>query len=213
MHERTTRWKSVKGNECCQFGYLPIYFTITIYLISILNNISYLINTMALSLLGKPPVARLLKTFYRIRRFITVFTRALHWSLSSARSIRPNSLRSILIFSFHIRLGLPSGLFSLAFPPKSYINSSSPHACYMSRPSHPPWSDLSYYTWRKTQLMKLIIQFSSASYYFILLRSKYSPQHPVLKTLGLCSSLNVRDQVSHPYKTMDKIIDPYIYIY
>jgi hypothetical protein len=47
------------------------------------------------------------------RRFIIVFTRALHWSLSWARSIQsisshPVSLRSILILSAHLRLGLPS---------------------------------------------------------------------------------------------------------
>jgi hypothetical protein len=50
-----------------------------------------------------------------------VFTRALHWSLSWAISIQstpslPISLRSILILSTHLRLGLPSGLF-----PSGYI--------------------------------------------------------------------------------------------
>jgi hypothetical protein len=43
----------------------------------------------------------------------------------------------------------------------------------------------------------LIMQFSPTSCNFIPLRSKYSPQHPVLKHPSLCSSLNVRDQVSH----------------
>jgi hypothetical protein len=33
--------------------------------------------------------------------------------------------------------------------------------------------------------------------------SKYSLQHPIL---NLCSSFNVIDQVSHPYKTTDKIM-------
>ena len=50
------------------------------------------------------------------RRFITVLTRARHLSLSWANSIqssqpRPTSWRSILILTFHLRLGLPSGLF------------------------------------------------------------------------------------------------------
>jgi hypothetical protein len=44
-----------------------------------------------------------------------VFTRALHWSLSWARSIRsipshPISLRFILLLSTHLRFGLPNGL-------------------------------------------------------------------------------------------------------
>jgi hypothetical protein len=59
------------------------------------------------TLLEKPPVVQLLKNFpkfYGTRRFITVFTRALHWSLSWARWIyfippHPISLRSVLILS------------------------------------------------------------------------------------------------------------------
>jgi hypothetical protein len=80
----------------------------------------------ARDLLEKPPVAQLLKdfpTFCGTRRFITVFTRALYWSLSRARSIKyipPHtiSLRSILILSFYLCLGLPSGLFPSGFPNK-----------------------------------------------------------------------------------------------
>jgi hypothetical protein len=40
----------------------------------------------------------------------------------------------------------------------------------------------------------LIMQFSPISRYFISLRTKYSPQHPVSNTLSLCSSLNATDQ-------------------
>jgi hypothetical protein len=43
--------------------------------------------------------------------------------------------------------------------------------------------------------------------------SKCSPQHPVPKIFYLCSSLSVRDPVSHPYKTMGNIIVLYILIF
>jgi hypothetical protein len=52
----------------------------------------------------------------------------------------------------------------------------------MSRPPHPPLLVNSKYTWRRVQIAKLLImQLSPPSQHFIPLRSKYSPQHPVLK--------------------------------
>jgi hypothetical protein len=84
------------------------------------------------------------------------------------------------------------------------------HACHMPRPSHSPLYDLSNDIWWWVQIMKLpILQLSPFSRYFIPVRSKYS-QHPVLKNPSLCSSLNVRDQVSHPYKTTRRIMVLYI---
>jgi hypothetical protein len=99
--------------------------------------------------------------YYGNRWFIAVCTRALHWSLSSARSIQstpPHSLplRSILILSTRIRLGPPSGLFP---------SGSSPHICYMPCPPHPPSFDQYNYTWRGVHVMKLLImQFFPSMY-------------------------------------------------
>jgi hypothetical protein len=125
-----------------------------------------------------------LPAFYGTRRFITVFTRALHWSLSWARSIQfipshPISLRYILILITTYVLFFLVVSFLLAFPPISNMQSSSPSSCYIPFPSHPPWLLDSNYTWRRVQVMKLLImQFSPTSCHFISLRSKYSPQTP-----------------------------------
>jgi hypothetical protein len=70
------------------------------------------------ALFEKRPIMQLLKNFpvfYATRRFMTVLSRALHWSLSRATSIQI-SLRSILILSTYLRLGLPCGLLPPGFP-------------------------------------------------------------------------------------------------
>jgi hypothetical protein len=57
-----------------------------------------------------------------------------------------------------------------------------PHSCYMPRPSHPPWLVHSNYIWQRVQITKLLtLHFPPTSCHFIPLRSKYPPQHPVLK--------------------------------
>jgi hypothetical protein len=106
----------------------------------------------------------------------------------------PVSPRSILILVTHLHLGLPSGLF-LAFPPISYMHSSSPPFVIHALPVS------SSFTWRKVQVIKLlIIQFSPTFHHFI-------------SFLVQIFSLNVRDQVSHPYRTTGKIIVLYILIF
>ena len=64
--------------------------------------------------------------FYGTGSIITAFTRARHLTLSWATPIQsilshPTSWRSILILSFHLHLGLPSGSVPQVSPPKPCI--------------------------------------------------------------------------------------------
>jgi hypothetical protein len=75
------------SSYCCI--YLSIYFFFLLLSQSDLQNYTCLTHSWSWALLEKLPIVQLLKNFpafYGTRRFITVFTRALHWSLSSART-------------------------------------------------------------------------------------------------------------------------------
>jgi hypothetical protein len=88
--------------------------------------LNYSLTPRSSVLLEKLPGSQLVKKIPSLcgtRRFITVFTRARHLSLSWARSIQsmpphPTSWRFILILSYHLRLGFASGLFPSDFPTK-----------------------------------------------------------------------------------------------
>jgi hypothetical protein len=68
----------------------------------------------------------------------------------------PISLRSILIWSPHLRLGLPSGLFPLGFPTKILYAFLFSSYVLMPCASHPPYLDHSNYIWRTVRVMKLL---------------------------------------------------------
>jgi hypothetical protein len=77
-----------------------------------------------------------------------------------------------------------------------------PHSCYMPCPSHPPWLDIliilgeQYKLWSPSLCSFLQPPITSSLFGpNIFLSTLFS------NTLNLCSSLNVRDQVSHPYNT------------
>jgi len=149
--------------------------------------------------------------FHGTRRFITALTNVHHLSLSWARPIQsiypnPTSLRSILILSTHLRLGLPSGLFPPGFPNKTlYIPLSPP-----IRATCPAHLILLHFITR-TILGEQYKSFSSS-----LCNLLHSPVTSSLlgpnillntmfpNTPSFFSSRNVNDQVSHPYKTTGK---------
>jgi len=93
--------------------------------------------------LGEPTVTQLVKAIYETRQFITVFTTAHQWTLFWAIWIQPTppnriSLRSILILSSQLHLGLLSGL--LPFSDKKFyafliMQFSSPSSYFLSHRS------------------------------------------------------------------------------
>jgi len=142
---------------------------------------------VSLNKLIVPQLDKQLPAFYGTRRFVTAFTSARHLSLSWAtliQSILPQltSLRSILILSSHLRLGLPSGLLPQVPHQNPVCTSPLPHACHKPCPTHSSWFDHPNNIWWEAQIIRLPIMASPPlSCYLVLLRPKYSPQHPILE--------------------------------
>ena len=119
----------------------------------------------------------------------------------------PTSLRSISILPSHLSLGLPSDLFPSGYPNKPCTHLSSPHSA--TCPGHHILLDL---------ITRIIPGEEHRSLSSSLCSLLHSPVISSLlgpnillstllsNTLSLRSFLNVRDQVSHPYKTTGKII-------
>jgi len=152
---------------------------------------------------------------YGNRRFITTFTCVRHLSLSWASSIQsippdPTSRRSILILSFHLRLGLLSDLLHSGFPTKTLYSNILFHI-RATRPVRPTPLDL---------ITRIIMGEEYRSLSFSLCSFLHSPVTSSLlrpnlfstlfsNNLSQGSSLSVSNQASHPYKP-SKIIVLYI---
>ena len=135
------------------------------------------------------------------RRFITAFTSARHLSLSQATPIQsisphPTSWRSILMLSYHLCLGLPSGLFPSGFPTNTlYTPLLTPCTCYMPSPSH---SSRLYHpnniVGEEQILSPSLCSFLHSPVTSSLFGPNILPNTLFSTTLSLYSSLNVLDQ-------------------
>jgi len=135
--------------------------------------------------------------------------------LDPVHAPHPTSWRSILLLSFHLHMGLPSGLFPSGFHTKTlYKPLLSP-----IRATWPAHLILLYLITRTIfgeQYRSL--SFSLCSFLHSPVTSSLLGPNILLKTpfsytLSLHFSLNISDQVWHPYTTTGKIIVLYILMF
>ena len=184
------------------------------------GGLTYLLHRVLLEKLTGLQLVKKFHAFHRTRRFITALTSVRHLSPSWVWPIQsiyphPTSWRSILILSTHLRLGIPSGLFPSGFPSKNlYILLSSPLRA--TCPAHLILLDFI----TRTLLSEEYKSFSSSLCNLLHSPVTSSFLGPNIhlntmfsNTLSFLSSLNVSNQVSHPYKTRSKIVVLYILIF
>ena len=159
-------------------GWKDTFLIFTPYLLTPLCRV-LLEKLTGLQLVNKFPA------FHGTRRFITALTSVRHLSLSWASPIQsiypqPTSWRSILILSTHLRLGLPSGPLPSGFPTKTlYTLSSHPYESHAQPISFFSILSPAQYWVRSTNHLAPRYAISSIPPYPP--RSKYSPEHHVLK--------------------------------
>jgi hypothetical protein len=114
--------------------------------------------------------------YYRTQRFITLCTKAYHWSISWARWIPSMPFNPVPFFFFlgiiltfvHPCLVLQVVSFLQVFKPKSVCISVLFSTCNLLWPSHPFLLDHPNNIWWGAEILKvLILQFAPASHYFL----------------------------------------------
>jgi hypothetical protein len=128
-------------------------------------------------------------------------------SLISPVHTKPSYPKSILILSSHLRLySFQWSLSSILSEQNPMCIPFLPHTCYLRCFFHPPDVIILIVfgeecKLRSSSLCSFLPPTTSSLFcQNILLSTQFS------NTLSVCSSLNVRDQVSHPHKTAGKIM-------
>jgi len=162
---------------------------------SVQRNIQFFKKQFSL-FLGPPPLVHRTKAFlkssvlqlfnkfsafYRNRRFITAFTTAhtvsLFWAIPiQPTTLKPISLKSVLILSSQVSLGLPDGRFTSEFPAKALLVHATSSA-HLFRLDFITLIILMKSTINKAHLCAVTPVLS----YLGPLRPKYFPQRPIPK--------------------------------
>ena len=151
--------------------------------------------------------------FYGTRRYITAVRSDSHLSLSWISSIpfipsHPTSWKIRLNIILPSTPGSSKWSISLRLPHQNHVhNPTLPHMCYMPGPTH--YSRFDHPTIVGEEYRSL--SSSLCSFLHSPVTSSLSGPNILLgtlfsKALNLRPSFNVSDQVSHPYKTTNKII-------
>ena len=166
-----------------------------------------------------PQAVKKSPTFYATRKFFTVFTTAHHLSLWWARSIQSVSPQATLEDPFQYYVPIYASVLQVTSFPKVSQPKPFMHLSCLPYLPHDPAHFILLDVITRIIIAELCRPLSSSI--FTLLHSPVTAsllsRNNFLSTLfsntlALCFSLNVRDQVSCPYKTTNKIILLYILI-
>ena len=116
--------------------------------------------------------------------------------MSLTKTINPPN---VFLLNTEFYFMLPSGSYSSGFLSKIYTTSSLPHACYMPHIYYLPCYDCGHnICWWVTDI-KLTTENSASLYSYLPLTSNIFPTTLLSESCNLCSSLDIRHQISHPH--------------